>query len=108
MPLTRAGSEETPIAWWQWLFAPVRLPRSAKGPCKNLKNSCMAPLARALGLAPTLIGPTSSDTVGKAAVRVSGGLREIQPVDVTDARSERILSVGIITVTRGRVLLREP
>lgn len=26
IPLTRAGGDETPIAWWEWLFAPIMMP----------------------------------------------------------------------------------
>ena len=26
IPLARFGSDETPIAWWEWLFAPIMIP----------------------------------------------------------------------------------
>jgi hypothetical protein len=26
MPLVRSGGDETPIAWWEWLFAPLLMP----------------------------------------------------------------------------------
>lgn len=26
IPLVRSGSDETPIAWWEWLFAPILMP----------------------------------------------------------------------------------
>src|SRR4051794_21512681 len=26
IPLVRSGRDDTPIAWWEWLFAPVMMP----------------------------------------------------------------------------------
>jgi hypothetical protein len=26
IPLVRSGGDDTPTAWWEWLFAPVMMP----------------------------------------------------------------------------------